>query len=50
MCANDTFWRREGKLQTTGMTLFGLDAFNASAVCHVCTGCGYIMWFLPSWS
>ena len=47
MCAGDTFWQREGKLQTTGMTLFGLDAFNASAVCHVCTRCGYILWFLP---
>lgn len=48
ICATSTFWRREGKLQTTGMTLFGLDAFNASAVCHVCTHCGYILWFLPS--
>lgn len=48
MCANNTFWRREGKLQTTGMTLLGLDAFNASAVCHVCSDCGYILWFVPS--
>ena len=47
MCENDMFWRREGKLQTTGMTLLGVDAFNASAVCHVCTECGHILWFLP---
>ena len=47
ICANNTFRSREGKLQTTGMTFFGLDAFNASAVCHVCTRCGHILWFLP---
>ena len=48
ICTNDKFRRREGKLQTTGMTFLGLDAFNTSAVCHVCTSCGHILWFLPS--
>ena len=47
ICANTQFWQREGKLQTTGMTFIGLDAFNASAVCHVCSSCGHILWFLP---
>jgi hypothetical protein len=47
ICGNNRFQAREGKLQTTAMTLFGLDMFNASAVCHVCTDCGHILWFLP---
>ena len=47
ICSNPTFTQREGKIQTTGATLLGFDAFNASATCCVCTQCGHILWFLP---
>lgn len=47
ICKNQTFYRREGKIQTTAMTFFDLDWANASAECMVCSACGYVHWFLP---
>lgn len=47
ICHHDRFYQREGKIQTTGMTFFGMDWLNASATCVVCEKCGYVHWFLP---
>lgn len=47
ICDHDLFFQREGKIQTTGMTLLELDWLNASANCVVCARCGYVHWFLP---
>ena len=47
ICKNTTFYRREGKIQTTALTFFDLDWMNASAECMVCSQCGYVHWFLP---
>lgn len=48
ICHHGRFYSREGKLQTTGMTLLELDWANASATCLVCEKCGYVHWFLPT--
>jgi hypothetical protein len=47
VCGNDHFWQRDAQLNTEGLTFLGLDWANASAVCCVCDGCGFIHWFLP---
>ena len=47
MCGHERFWRREAQLNTAVATFFNFDWANASAVCLVCDGCGYIYWFLP---
>lgn len=48
ICNHDSFYQREGKIQTTGMTFFDLDFLNQSANCVVCANCGYVHWFLPT--
>ena len=47
VCENDHFWRREGQLNTAGLSFLGLDWANASALCCICDACGYIHWFMP---
>lgn len=47
VCNHPGFWRREGKIHSTGLTMLGLDWANASATCLVCEQCGYVHWFLP---
>ena len=47
ICKSGLFWEREAMLNTSGLTLFGLDWANASGTCYVCSQCGYIHWFLP---
>ena len=47
ICGHDAFWRREAQLNTAVATFFNFDWANATAVCYVCDGCGYIHWFLP---
>lgn len=47
ICKHDRFWKREAQLNTAVATFFNFDWANASAVCYVCDGCGYIHWFLP---
>ncbi len=32
-------------LNTQGMSMLGLDAFNRQANCYVCRRCGFIHWF-----
>lgn len=44
-CRGETFYAREIKMQTTGMTFFDLDAFNESAEGVVCTRCGFVHLF-----
>jgi hypothetical protein len=36
---HDCFFQGEGKLQTTGMRLLGLDWLNEKATCVVCAHC-----------
>lgn len=45
-CQFDQFDDREIKLNTTGMSLFGLDWANKAATGLVCAQCGYIQMFL----
>ena len=47
ICGHDSFWHREAQLNTAVATFFNFDWANASAICYVCDGCGYIHWFLP---
>lgn len=47
-CGHDHFYQREGKIQTTGLTLLDLDWLNKSATCVVCERCGFVHWFLPA--
>ena len=46
-CGHDEFHSRSAQLNTPGLTFFGLDWANRSALCHICASCGYIHWFLP---
>jgi len=45
VCGGVAFYRREVKLQTTGMTFFDLDWLNRSADGAICAGCGYVHLF-----
>ena len=47
VCGHDEFERREGQLNTSGMSFLNLDWLNPTALCFVCDRCGYIHWFLP---
>lgn len=40
------FDEREGKVNTTGLTLLDLDWANRSALVLVCKRCGHLEWFL----
>jgi len=42
VCKGGAFYRREVKLQTTGMTFFDLDWLNRSADGAICATCGYL--------
>jgi len=46
-CGNDKFWRRKAQLNTALATFFDFDWANRTAVCAVCSQCGYIHWFMP---
>lgn len=47
ICGYDEFERKEGQVNTAGMSFLNLDWLNRSAACFVCDRCGYIHWFLP---
>ncbi len=47
VCGNNLFWRREGQLNTAIASFFKFDWANPSAVCIICSECGYIHWFMP---
>jgi len=44
-CQFTDFSQAEFLLNTRGMTMFDLDAFNATANCLICRRCGFIHWF-----
>lgn len=44
-CGGTQFAEGAAQLNTAGMTFFGLDWLNESAVTLACTGCGHIQWF-----
>ena len=46
-CGGTEFLTSEYLLNTRGMSLFDLDAFNAGATCLTCRRCRYIHWFAP---
>ncbi|MVA74670.1 DUF2510 domain-containing protein [Auraticoccus sp. F435] len=46
-CGGTDFTPTEYLLNTRGMSLLDLDAFNAGATCLVCRRCRYIHWFAP---
>ncbi len=45
VCGKDTFWHRYTKLNTTGMSLLGLDWANRDALNLVCATCEHMIWF-----
>jgi predicted nucleic-acid-binding Zn-ribbon protein len=46
-CGHDRFWQRKAQLNTWAATFLNLDWANRSAICIVCSECGYIHWFMP---
>ncbi len=46
ICKQDQFWTRETLMNTTGMTLFGVEWANKAATNYVCDNCGHVLWFL----
>lgn len=44
-CEGTSFEQREAQLNTTGMTMVGLDWLNRSGYALVCVECGLIQWF-----
>ena len=47
ICKGGLFWHREAQLNTAMATFFNFDWANRTAICYVCSRCGYIHWFLP---
>jgi predicted nucleic-acid-binding Zn-ribbon protein len=45
-CGGNNFDTGSALLNTTGLTLLGLDWANRSAHLLICTACGHIDWFL----
>jgi len=48
ICRATEFDRASYMLNTQGMSMLGLDAFNRQANCFVCRSCGFIHWFALS--
>ena len=44
-CGGDNFDTGNALLNTTGLTLLGLDWANRSAYPLICTACAHINWF-----
>ncbi len=47
-CGNSLFWRRQAQLNTAVASFFDFDWANETAVCAVCSECGYIHWFMAN--
>ena len=46
ICKNKLFWTRTTLMNTSGMSIIGLDWANKSATNYVCDSCGYVHWFI----
>ncbi len=46
ICKKKLFWTRTTLMNTSGMSIIGLDWANKSATNYVCDNCGYVHWFL----
>ena len=44
-CGHLEFTRRLVLMNTSGLTLLGLDFANRDATCYVCDRCGFVHWF-----
>lgn len=47
-CGRDIFEQSRALLNTSGLTLLGLDWLNQSASILICHHCGYIQWWKDS--
>ncbi len=47
-CGNVHFDEGDALLNTTGLTLLGLDWANRTANLLICTNCGHVEWFLAA--
>jgi len=46
ICKRTLFWTRKTLMNTSGMSIMGLDWANKNATNYVCNNCGYVFWFL----
>jgi predicted nucleic-acid-binding Zn-ribbon protein len=46
ICKHTEFWTRETLMNTTGMTLAGIEWANRKATNYICNNCGHIQWFM----
>ncbi len=46
ICKHTLFWTRKTLMNTSGMSIMGLDWANKNATNYVCNNCGYVFWFL----
>jgi len=46
ICDFTEFWTRETLMNTTGMTLAGIEWANRKAMNYICNNCGYVYWFM----
>ena len=46
ICQNTEFWTRETLMNTTGMTLAGIEWANRKATNYICNNCSHILWFM----
>lgn len=46
ICRSQEFNKRNGLLNSRGLTLLGLDWTNQGAINYICKTCGYIFWFM----
>jgi hypothetical protein len=44
-CNGELFWKKRTLMNTTGMTLMGMEWMNTEAQNFICDNCGYIYWF-----
>lgn len=47
VCRNTTFHQRSAQLHGGMATFFNIEWASPTAVCVICSECGYIHWFLP---
>jgi len=46
ICDHTEFWTRETLMNTTGMTIAGIEWANRKAINYICNNCGYVYWFM----
>jgi hypothetical protein len=47
VCGNDRFWQKEAVVHSAAASFMNIEWASPRAELLVCSGCGYVHWFMP---